>query len=161
MNSLVSSKKASLSWQNKRRLLSSCQKERKFLYGSLRGMESLSASYQLLPFLIDYKLGRTNAPLVDRSVVLVVSPLVCLMIDQVRSLKSRGVSAAIHSSNRGIDKGLVTTPTEVSSGKYRLLYTAPEAVIEDHSWRMLLLEPPLSSSLVAIAVDKAHCVYKW
>ncbi len=110
--------------------------------------------------MIHYKLGRTNAPLVDRGVVLVVSPLVSLMIDQVRSLKSRGISAAILSSNRGIDKGLVTTPTEMSSGKYRLLYTALKAVIEDHSWRMLLLQPPLSSSLVAIAVDEAHCVYK-
>ncbi len=122
-----------------------------------------SLCYQLLPFLMDYKLGRTNAPLVDRSVVLVVSPLVSLMIDQVRSLNSRGlnsrgVSAAILSSNRGIDKDLVATPKEVSSGKYRLLYTAPEAVIEDHGW---MLEPPLSSSLVATAVDEAHCVYKW
>ncbi len=115
----------------------------------------------LLPFLIDYKLGSTNAPLVDRSVVFVVSFLVSLMIDLVKSLKSRSVSAAILSSNRGIDKGLVTTSTEVSSGKYRLLYTAPEAVIEDHSWWRMLLEPPLSSSLVAIAVDEAHCVYKW
>ncbi len=110
---------------------------------------------------MDYKLGRTNAPLVDRSVVLIVSPLVSLMIDQVRSLKTRGVSAAILSTNRGIDRDLVATAREVSSGKYRLLYTAPEAVVEDHSWRMLLLEPPLSSTLVAIAVDEAHCVYKW
>ncbi len=46
-----------------------------------------SLCYQLLPFLMDYKLGRTKAPLVDKSVVLVVSPLVSLMIDQVRSLK--------------------------------------------------------------------------
>ena len=51
--------------------------------------------------------------------------------------------------------------TNVSDGKYRLLFTAPEAVVEDYRWRMLLLEPPLKSSLVAIAVDKAHCVYKW
>jgi len=32
--------------------------------------------YQLLPFVFDVKLGRTNAPLVDRSVILVISPLV-------------------------------------------------------------------------------------
>ncbi len=120
-----------------------------------------SLCYQLLPFLIDYKLGNTDAPLVVRSVVLVVSPLVSLMIDQVRSLSSRGVPAGILSSNRGIDQDLVATARDVSGGKYRLLYTAPEAVIEDHSWRMLLLEPPLSSTLVAIAVDEAHCVYKW
>jgi len=35
-----------------------------------------SICYQLLPFLFDVKLGRTNAPLVDRSVVLVIFPLV-------------------------------------------------------------------------------------
>ena len=35
-----------------------------------------SICYQLLPFVFDVKLGRTNAPLVDRSVVLVISPLV-------------------------------------------------------------------------------------
>ena len=32
--------------------------------------------HQLLPFVFDVKLGRTNAPLVDRSVVLVIFPLV-------------------------------------------------------------------------------------
>ncbi len=35
-----------------------------------------SLCYQLLPFLMDYKLGRTNGPLVARSVVLVISPLI-------------------------------------------------------------------------------------
>ncbi len=72
--------------------------------------------------------------------LLIVSPLVSLimrlMIDQVRSLNNRGVSAAILSSNKGIDKDLVATAKEVSSGKYFLLYTAPEAVVEDHCWRM-------------------------
>ncbi len=80
-----------------------------------KGMESLSAT-SCYPFLVDYKLGRTNAPLIDRKVVLAVFPLVSLMIDQVRSLKSRSVSAAILRRNRGIDKVFVTTPTEVSLG---------------------------------------------
>ena len=35
-----------------------------------------SICYQLLPFVFDVKLGRTNAPLIDRSVVLVIFPLV-------------------------------------------------------------------------------------
>ena len=59
-----------------------------------------SILYQLLPFVFDYKLGLTNAPLVERSVVLVVSPLVSLMVNQVRTLSSKGVSAAILSGNR-------------------------------------------------------------
>ncbi len=63
-----------------------------------------------------------------------------LMIDQVRSLNNR---AAILSSNKGIDKDLVATAKEVSSEKYFLLYillyTAPEAVVEDHCWRIHFL----------------------
>ena len=35
-----------------------------------------SICYQLLSFVFDVKLGRTNAPLTDRSVVLVIPPLV-------------------------------------------------------------------------------------
>ena len=35
-----------------------------------------SICYQLLPFIFDVKPGRTNTPLVDRSVVRVISPLV-------------------------------------------------------------------------------------
>ena len=93
---------------------------------------------------MDYKLGRTKAPPVDKSVVLVncLSPLsliMRLMIDQVRSLNNRGVSAAILSSNKGIDKDLVATAKELSSGKHFLLYTAPEAVVEDHCWRIHFL----------------------
>ncbi len=93
---------------------------------------------------MDYKLGRTKAPPVDKSVVLVncLSPLsliMRLMIDQVRSLNNRGVSAAILSSIKGIDKDLVATAKEVSSGKHFLLYTAPEAVVEDHCWRIHFL----------------------
>ena len=75
--------------------------------------------------------------------LLIVSSLVSLImrltIDQIRSLNNRGVSAAILSSNKGIDKDLVATAKEVSSGKYFLLYTAPEAVVEDHCWRIHFL----------------------
>lgn len=46
-----------------------------------------SLCYQLLPFMFDYKLKRTSSPRVERSVVLVLSPLVSLMIDQVSGLQ--------------------------------------------------------------------------
>ena len=44
-----------------------------------------SICYQLLPFVFDVKLGRTNAPLADRSIVLVISNLVA---DSTRILLS-------------------------------------------------------------------------
>ena len=39
--------------------------------------------YQLLPFLLDFKLKWTCSPRVKRSVVIVISSLVSLMVDQV------------------------------------------------------------------------------
>ncbi len=42
-----------------------------------------SICYQTLSFLLDAKLGRTSTPLTERSVVLVISPLVSLMVNQV------------------------------------------------------------------------------
>ena len=72
------------------------------------------------------KLGRVNTG-GDRSVVVVVSPLVSLMIDQVSTLMSRGVSAAIMSSQREIDKKLLVS--EQRMGMFSLLFAAPEAVI--------------------------------
>ena len=52
-----------------------------------------SLCYEALPYVIDYK------PRTDRRMVLVISPLVSLMIDQVRSLYARIVPAAILRSN--------------------------------------------------------------
>ena len=60
-----------------------------------------SLCYQLLPFMFDFKLKRTSSRRSERSVVLVLSPLVSLMVDQVAGLKKRGVSAAILSGNKG------------------------------------------------------------
>ena len=56
-----------------------------------------SLCFQLLPFMFDFKTSSSS----ERSVVLVLSPLVSLMIDQVSGLRKRGVSAAILSGNKG------------------------------------------------------------
>ena len=55
-----------------------------------------SIIYEVLPFLSDCKLGRVHAQY--KSLVIVVSPLVSLMADEVSSLRCRGVEAAIMSS---------------------------------------------------------------
>ena len=65
----------------------------------------------LLPaFTLDYKLARTETIATERSVVLVVlviSPLVSLMVDQVSYLQAHGIGAAILSGNAGINKVLL------------------------------------------------------
>ncbi len=78
----------------------------------------------------------------------------------MKSLRARGVSAAII---RGMDSSLVATDCDISSGSYKILYSAPEALVGEHgsSWTKVLLSPPVCNTLVSIAVDEAHCVYKW
>ena len=67
-----------------------------------------------LPFLFDYKLGRTEAITTESSVVLVFSPLVLLMMDQVISLQAHSGGAAILSGNAGINKVLLASERDVS-----------------------------------------------
>ena len=70
-------------------------------------LASRSVQYEVLPFMFDVKLARVD------SVVIVVSPLVSLMIDQTRSLRSRGVKAAIMSSMGGVEKDLLATADDL------------------------------------------------
>ena len=108
-----------------------------------------SVIYECLPFVF----AKQN------SLVLVVSPLVSLMIDQVKSLKKRGVCAAIMSDHKVNDQSVLLCEEDMV--KCRLIFTAPEAVIKVERWRQLLSEPTVSHRIVAIAVDEAHCVSKW
>jgi ATP-dependent DNA helicase RecQ len=116
-----------------------------------------SLCYEVLPFVFDMKLGRL-ADSNTNSVVIVVSPLVSLMIDQVRSLKSRGVKAAIMSSASGAEKGLLATDEDLCNSS--LLFCAPEAIVLG-KWREALEKPELSGRVVAVIIDEAHCVSKW
>lgn len=122
-----------------------------------------SVCYQALPFMFDHKLGRST----NRSVVLVVSPLVSLMslmVDQVKSLRAMGVGAAIMSIGQAggqLARELLVAERDVEEGKLSLLFGAPEAIIGSERWRQLLLGDPLCQRIVAVAVEEAHCVYKW
>ena len=115
-----------------------------------------SVVYECLPFLYDYKLNHVEGPF---SVALVVSPLLALMVDQVSSLRKRGVACGIMSDSEGVDKAMLVSEKELHT--YHLLFCAPEALISVQRWRQLLCNPPLDQSIVAIAVDEAHCVSKW
>lgn len=75
------------------------------------------------PF-FDCKLGRTEAVATERSTVLVISPLVSLMVEQVSSFQAHRVSAAILSENVSIKKYyslLKSMLTRATSGYYLLL----------------------------------------
>ena len=88
-----------------------------------------------------------------RGIGLVISPLIALMHDQVRSAEGAGIrAAALTSANTDRDE----TIGRLRDGTLDLLYVAPERANQD-SFRRLLS----SLDLALIAIDEAHCVSEW
>ena len=86
---------------------------------------------------------------------LVVSPLIALMKDQVDALEANGIPAGfINSTQTSAEVSLIVR--RIRSGAIKLLYVAPERVIEPRFADFL---STLDISLVAI--DEAHCVSEW
>ena len=119
-----------------------------------------SICYECLPFMFDYKLDHKDTS--SRHTVLVISPLISLMMDQVASLRNRKISAAMLSKTDCTDKSFLASEKDLLvPGKYSILFSSPEAIVGASKWRDLLLSAPLSERIVALAVDEAHCVSKW
>ncbi|MCA0271178.1 MAG: DNA helicase RecQ [Proteobacteria bacterium] len=88
-------------------------------------------------------------------VTIVISPLIALMRDQVRSLREAGVEAgALTSGNT--DEETEGVFQALDEGRLKLLYMAPERLA---SGGTLTLLKRIGASL--IAVDEAHCVSQW
>ncbi len=86
--------------------------------------------------------------------VLVLSPLISLMKDQVDALEALGFRAvAIHSGLDGEERA--RRLQALVEGAYELVYLAPEALGD--GMRARLARAPLS----LLVVDEAHCISKW
>jgi len=87
--------------------------------------------------------------------VVVVSPLLALMREQVTALRAMGVPAAsLTSSNDWQENRRVTDA--LRSGELRLLYLAPERLAREDTLDLLEQAKPW-----LLAVDEAHCVVEW
>ncbi|MDZ7907873.1 MAG: DNA helicase RecQ [Gemmobacter sp.] len=88
-------------------------------------------------------------------VTVVISPLIALMRDQVRSLREAGVEAgALTSGNT--DEETEAVFQALDEGRLKLLYMAPERLASGNTTALLRR---INTSL--IAVDEAHCVSQW
>lgn len=97
--------------------------------------------------------------LVRDGLVVVISPLVALMQDQVSQLQARGIPAAC--LHRGLDPGQRRQLQQrLAANRLRLLYLAPERA-QAEATRQLLDEALETRRLVALAVDEAHCISAW
>lgn len=94
-------------------------------------------------------------------ITLVVSPLVSLMADQVRSLKAAGARPAYLNSTLTLGQQN-TVLKRASEGWYQIMYVAPERLSDprflDFARRAAA---PGGLGVPLVAVDEAHCVSQW
>ena len=83
----------------------------------------------------------------------VISPLIALMHDQLRSAEANGIRAATLTS---ADANREETIDRFRAGELDLLYAAPERASQGH-FRELLASAPVC----LFAIDEAHCVSEW
>jgi ATP-dependent DNA helicase RecQ len=95
------------------------------------------------------------AALQQGKTVIVVSPLIALMHDQVMQLKQMGIEAGLLNSSLGGNEQ-VRVARDAAEGRYRLLYLSPErlARADTTAW---LKRVPVS----LFAIDEAHCISEW
>ncbi|MGY2050325.1 DNA helicase RecQ [Methylobacterium sp. JK268] len=93
--------------------------------------------------------------LVERSLTVVVSPLIALMHDQVQQMRGFGVAAA--TLNSSVDEASAKAAwRQIRAGDLRLLFVSPERLLMEG-----LIEALQSAGVRRLAVDEAHCVSQW
>jgi superfamily II DNA helicase RecQ len=107
-----------------------------------------SLIYQMAPMVVK-QLGLCINP-----IILVISPLVSLMQDQVNQLKKQGISAVSLSETSINDHRL-------NSGNYTIVYSSPESLLSNEVIRELIGSKVYKERVVGVVVDEAHCISHW
>lgn len=95
------------------------------------------------------------AALLERKTVIVISPLIALMHDQVAQLSQMEILAALLNSTVSND-AQIKIMEAAKAGAYRLLYLSPERIARPDTARWLQQVP-----VAFFAIDEAHCISEW
>ncbi len=78
-------------------------------------------------------------------------------MDQTAKYSPRGLSTEFVGESQ-VDS---EATRRVLEGRVQLVYISPESIINNSSFRRMLLSPRYKEKMVALAVDEAHCVKNW
>ena len=111
-----------------------------------------SFCYALLPAVFD-ELRESSGT----SIVICVSPLTALMMEQRNKFMLRVIAAEfVDELQQDID-----AMESVKSGKIQLLFISPESLLNNLQWREMLISPVYQTNLIALVVYEAHCITQW
>ena len=110
-----------------------------------------SVCYTVLPVVVDNLRKELQMEVSAPSCILVVSPLVSLMEDQVAGLTARGIRSVCATDQPEGD---------FWSGNSQVIFLSPETLSGILHKGYLNEEVP-QNRLIGIAVDEAHCIKEW
>jgi ATP-dependent DNA helicase RecQ len=87
--------------------------------------------------------------------VLVISPLIALMEDQVKQLEKKGIKAMYFESHPK-SLPLQQQIDNCIHGNYQLVFSAPERFLNPN-----FVEQLTQAKIALIAIDEAHCISEW
>lgn len=83
--------------------------------------------------------------------VLIISPLISLMEDQISNLKDKGINAVL--LHKDLDSSVILEHSHV--------FCSPECLLSSAKWRKAMILDKFGEQLAAICIDEAHCIVKW
>jgi ATP-dependent DNA helicase RecQ len=130
-----------------------------FRPGQLEMIERVMAGKNVLGLLatgggksITYQLPSLLLP----GLVVVVSPLISLMMDQVQQLRSRRLISAAYLNSSLDPSEMKQLMREIRQGKFKLVYVSPEKLQQP-----AVLQVLGACGVSLLAVDEAHCISQW
>ena len=88
--------------------------------------------------------------------VLIVSPLISLMQDQVASLRGKGFKAlCVNQRDRAQDSDPCACALQSV-----YIFASPEGLLRTDHWRKTILSDSFRD-ILTLVIDEAHCVAKW
>lgn len=88
-------------------------------------------------------------------ITIVISPLISLMQDQVKSLNEAGINAAYINSTLS-EQQMYKALDYAAQGKYKIIYVAPER-LETMGFMTFAQKADISM----VTIDEAHCISQW
>lgn len=88
-------------------------------------------------------------------ITIVISPLISLMQDQVKSLNEAGINAAYINSTLS-EQQMYKALDYAAQGKYKIIYVAPER-LETMSFMTFAQKADISM----VTIDEVHCISQW